>query len=92
MREINTENNNHVFKVGIKEKGELFVNGFELTARCAEAEGVMQGADPKVKDIVEAMKEVAWCDDEGFVDSLSDNELFSAGMTVLVEIESLGND
>ena len=52
----------------------------------------MQGADPKVKDIVEAMKEVAWCNDEGFVDSLSDNELFSAGMTVLVEIESLGND
>lgn len=89
MQEINTENDNHVFKIGIKDKA-VFVDGFELVSRCSEIEAVKQGGDPEPKDIAEAMRDIAWCD-ESSLDIFSDHQLFSAGTKTLVAIEKLGN-
>lgn len=90
MQEINTENDNHVFKIGIKNKGTIFVDGFELASRCSEIQTVIEGKDPNPKDIAIAMRDVAWgesCE----LDQFTDHELFSAGTKALVAIDKLGN-
>ena len=89
MQEINTENDDHVFKMGIKDKS-IFVDGFELASRCSTIGSVMSGDDPKTKDIANAMRDVAWADGEYDLSEFTDHQLFSAGVKVLVEIDKLG--
>ena len=90
MQEITTENDNHVYKIGIKNNGIVFVDGFELASRCAEIDGVLGGDEPKPSDIAEAMREVAWMED-GDMAAFTSHELFSAASKALREIEKLGN-
>ena len=75
MQEINTENDDHVFKMGIKDKS-IFVDGFELASRCSTIGSVM--------------RDVAWADGEYDLSEFTDHQLFSAGVKVLVEIDKLG--
>jgi len=89
MRSIDTENDDHVFKVGIKDKGVVFVDGFELASRCSEIDGINEG-DASPKDIAKAMSDVAWSDKD--IKTFNHHELFSAGTKVLVAIEKLGNE
>lgn len=91
MREINLENDDHVFKMKIKNKGFLFVDGFELASSCAEIKSVVEGGDPTSADIADAIREVGWsegCD----ISEFTNHEVFSAGIKVLEEIEKLGNE
>lgn len=90
MQEITTENDIHVYKIGIKNKGTVFVDGFELASRCAEIDGVLGGDEPKPSDIADAMREVAWMED-GDMAAFTNHELFSAASKALREIEKLGN-
>ena len=90
MREITTENDNHVFKIGIKNKGTVVIDGFELASRCSEIQSVVEGNEPQPKDIAEAMRDVSWCED-GSLSDFTNHELFSAGTKALVEIDKLGN-
>ena len=91
MREINTDNDNHVFKIGIKNKGTIFVDGFELASACSELESVVNNQDPKSTELAEAMKQICWCDEEVDMNIFSTHELFAAGTKALLEIEKLGN-
>ena len=93
MQEITTENDNHVYKIGIKNKGTVFVDGFELASRCAEIDGVLGGDEPKPSDIAAAMRDVAWMEEGDSTDCsiFTDHELFSAASKALREIEKLGN-
>jgi len=87
MRTIETQNDDHVFKVGIKDK-HIFVDGFELASRCSEIEGVDSG-EAKPEDIANAMLDVAWSEDND-LSVFNRHELFSAGTKVLVAIDTLG--
>ena len=91
MREINTDNDNHVFKIGIKNKGTIFVDGFELASACSELESVVNKEDPNPGEVANAMKSVCWCEDNGELSIFTDHELFAAGTKALLEIEKLGN-
>ena len=91
MREINTDNDNHVFKIGIKNKGTIFVDGFELASACSELESVVNEGDPSPSEVANAMKNVCWCEDNGELSIFTDHELFAAGTKALLEIEKLGN-
>jgi len=91
MREINTENDNHVFKIGIKNIGSIFIDGFELASRCSRIDGVLEGEEPKPSEIAEAMRDVSWCD-TGDLSDFTDDELTAAGLKALVEINKLGNE
>ena len=91
MREINTENDDHVFKIGIKDKGTIFVDGFELASACSEIESVVNNEDPSPGEVASAMKNVCWCEDNGELSIFTDHELFAAGTKALLEIEKLGN-
>ena len=87
MKVIETSNDDHVFQITIKNKGTVFVDGFELASRCSEIPGVEEG-DAKPMDIAEAVKDVGWSDKE--MSSFNHHELFSVGSKVLVAIEDLG--
>ena len=91
MQEINTDNDTHVFKIGIKDNGIVFVDGFELVSRCTRIESVADGKEPSTKDIADAMRDIAWCEGDCKITEFSDDELFSVGCKVLVRIENLGN-
>ena len=87
MKVIETSNDDHVFQITIKNKGTVFVDGFELASRCSEIPGVEDG-DAKPTDIAEAVRDVGWSDTD--MSSLNHHELFSVGSKVLVAIEDLG--
>jgi hypothetical protein len=91
MREINTENDDHVFKITVKNKGVIFVDGFELASACSELPSVLDGGDPNSKEIANAMREVSWCENDVDCATFTDNELFSVGVKALMEIQHLGN-
>ena len=91
MREINTENDDHVFKIGIKNKGTIFVDGFELASACSELESIVNKEDPNPGEVANAMKSVCWCEGNGELSIFTDHELFAAGTKALLEIEKLGN-
>ena len=91
MREINTENDDHVFKIGIKNKGTIFVDGFELASACSEFESVVNNEDPTPGELANAMKVVCWCEGNTELSAFTDHELFSAGTKALLEIQKLGN-
>jgi len=87
MKVIETSNDDHVFQVTIKNKGIVFVDGFELASRCSEIPGVDEG-NAKPSDVAQAVSEVAWSESE--MSSFNNHELFSVGSKVLVAIENLG--
>ena len=60
MQEINTDNDTHVFKIGIKDNGIVFVDGFELVSRCTRIESVADGKEPSAKDIFRTMNYFLW--------------------------------
>ena len=91
MREINTDNDNHVFKIGIKNKGTIFVDGFELASACSELDSVANDGDPTPVELANAMKNVCWCEENTELAVFTDHELFSAGTKALLEIQHLGN-
>ena len=87
MKVIETNNDDHVFQVTVKNKGIVFVDGFELASRCSEIDGVEEG-NAKPQDVAEAVREVGWSDED--MSMFSHHELFSVGSKVLVAIEDLG--
>tara|TARA_R110002020_G_scaffold15801_7_gene56414 strand:- start:2663 stop:2941 length:279 start_codon:yes stop_codon:yes gene_type:complete len=91
MREINTENDDHVFKITVKDKGTVFVDGFELASACSELPSVQDGGDPKSDEIAEAIKTVCWLEGETSIDMFTKHELFAVGTKALMEIQHLGN-
>jgi len=91
MKTIDQENDDHVFSIGIKSKGSVFVDGFELSSRCMDIDGMEEG-NAKPKDIATAMRDVAWCENGTSITDMTDHELFAAGTKALVEMEKLGNE
>ena len=91
MREINTENDNHVFKITVKKKGTIFVDGFELASACSELPSVKEGGEPEATEVAEAIKQVCWLEGETSIDIFTNHELFSVGIKALSEIQHLGN-
>lgn len=87
MRTIETKNDDHVFKVGIKDDGYIFIDGFELASRCSEIEGIEAGT-ANANDIAKAVADIAWGSED--ISKFTAHELFSAGTKVLVTIEELG--
>jgi hypothetical protein len=87
--EITTASDEHVFSVGVKDKGTVFVDGFELSSRCMDIEGVEDGNASR-DDLVSALREVAWADDENALGDFSDHELFAVANKVLLHLDALG--
>jgi len=90
MPEITIDNDSHVYKITIKKKGAIYVDGFELVSFCSELEGVLEGKEPTPKDTANAVREIAWSEDCN-IEELTNHELFSAGTKALLEIKKLGN-
>jgi hypothetical protein len=87
MKVIETSNDDHVFQVTVKNKGIIFIDGFELASRCAEIPGVDDG-NAKATDIAQAVSDVGWSESQ--MSSFNSHELFSVGSKVLVAIENMG--
>jgi len=91
MKEINTDNDDHVFKITVKNKGILYIDGFELASACSELPSVKEGGDPTADEISEAIKTVCWMDGETNLSLFTKHELFAVGTKALMEIQNLGN-
>jgi|TARA_R100000501_G_C2610654_1_gene105341 hypothetical protein len=90
MIEFTRDNDEHVYKIEMKSQQFIFIDGFELLSYCSELEGVSDGDEPTPKDTADAVRAIAW-DDDNRMDTYTDHELFSAGIKALIEVKKLGN-
>lgn len=92
MQEINQENDDHQFKIHVKDKGAIYIDGFELISVAAGLKSIEDGEDPTRQDVIDSVKEVCWCDEGVEISTFTDHELFAAGTKVLLKIKKLGNE
>jgi|15BtaG_2_1085339.scaffolds.fasta_scaffold00069_21 hypothetical protein len=92
MRVIDQQTDDHVFQVSVKDKGSVFIDGFELSARCLEDQQIVEeNATPT--HVANAVRDISWTDrKDKDMSVFTDNELFSVGSKVLLEIDKLGNE
>ena len=92
MKVIDQQTDDHVFQVSVKDKGSVFIDGFELSARCLEEQAITEERAEPIH-ISNAVRDISWTDrKDKDLSIFTDNELFSVGSKVLLEIDKLGND
>jgi hypothetical protein len=91
MAKITIEDDDTLFEVSVKNKGSLFVDGFELTG-AAEELGLDANASPSVKQIADLVRKVAWSENIEDIDALGDLALFAVGSKVMVRMDELGKE
>tara|TARA_R110002020_G_scaffold26072_11_gene84404 strand:+ start:2448 stop:2723 length:276 start_codon:yes stop_codon:yes gene_type:complete len=88
---IDTVNDDHTFIVQVKGKGSVCIDAFELSGMLMDS-GLAGDTTPTIDQIDEAMREVAWMEDEGSMDSVNKFEMFAVASKVLTRMEQLGNE